>query len=375
VSGLRVQIVDPSAFTPPYDHALAAALARGGARVQLVTSEFAYGSVPAPDGYDVRLPFYRHAVGAPGSRLRRATKLLEHVPDMLRYRRLARGVDVAHFQWLDVQWFDAWLLPRERTVLTAHDLLPREPRPGQVRAQRRLYDAVDAVVVHSEYGRRQLVDGLSLDPAKVHVIRHGAFSHLTRLPREQPLQHDLAAVEEPVVLFFGLLRPYKGIETLLAAWREVRDAELWIVGLPRMPVEPLRALAGPSVRFVSRFVPDAAVPAFFRRADLVVLPYTRTERFDFSGVLATALAFGKPIVVSDIGGLGELAASGAARIVPPDDPGALGQLIVELLQAPHARAELAQAAALAAAGPYSWDAAAQRTLALYESLLSHNPPP
>ena len=372
---IRVQIVDPSAFTPPYDHALAAALALAGARVELVTSEFAYGSVSAADGYEVRRSFYRHAVGAPGSRVRRATKLLEHVPDMLRYRRFARSADIAHFQWLDVQWLDGWLLPRGRTVLTAHDLLPREPRPGQAHAQRRLYEAVDAVVVHSEYGRRQLVDGLSLDPAKVHVIRHGAFVHLTRLPGELPLSHDLAAVELPVVLFFGLLRPYKGIETLLAAWRDVHDAELWIVGRPRMPLEPLRALAGRGVRFVSRFVPDAELAAFFRRADVVVLPYTRTERFDFSGVLATALAFGKPTVLSDIGGFGELAATGAARLVPPEDPGALAGAISDLLRDSHARAELAQAAARAAAGPYSWEAAAERTLALYRSLVSHNPPP
>ena len=222
---------------------------------------------------------------------------------MLRYRRTAGAADVVHFQWLDVQWLDGFLLPRRPLVLTAHDLLPREPRPGQARAQRRLYDRVDAIVVHSEYGRRQLIDGLGLDPAKVHVIHHGAFDHLTRLESERPLPAELERAEGPVVLFFGLLRPYKGIEVLLEAWRGIEGAELWIVGRPRMPLAPLRAIAGDSVRFVRRFVADAEVPAFFRRADIVVLPYSRTERFDQSGVLATALAFGKPIVLSDIGSL------------------------------------------------------------------------
>jgi glycosyltransferase involved in cell wall biosynthesis len=375
VNGIRVEIVDPSAFTPPYDHALAAALARAGADVTLVTSEFAYGSTPPPDGYDVRLGFYRHARGTAGSRLRRATKLTQHVPDMLSYRRRATHVDVAHFQWLDVQWLDGWLLPRRPTVLTAHDLLPREPRPGQTRAQRRLYDAVDAVVVHSEYGRRQLVDGLALDAAKVHVIHHGAFDHLVRPRDEQPLPDDLARVEQPVVLFFGLLRPYKGIDSLLTAWRDVRDAELWIVGQPRIALEPLRSLAGPGVRFMPRFVADAELGAYFRRADVVVLPYTRTERFDFSGVLATALAFGKPTVLSDVGGFGEVAATGAARLVPPDDAPALAAAINDLVQDESARAKLAAAAARAAAGSYSWDVAAARTVALYGSLVGHNPPP
>ena len=87
---MRIQLVDPSAFTPPYDHALAAALARAGADVELVTSHFLYGPVPSPDGYEVTEHFYRRSarrgLGAPG---RVALKLAEHVPDMRRYRRVA----------------------------------------------------------------------------------------------------------------------------------------------------------------------------------------------------------------------------------------------------------------------------------------------
>ena len=173
------------------------------------------------------------------------------VPDMVRYRREAGAADVVHFQWLPVQALDAHLLPRRPVVLTAHDLLPREPRPGQVGAQRRLYDAVDALVVHSEYGRGQLVSELGIEPAKVHVVHHGAFSHLLEQPHEAPLLQDLAEVKGPVVLFFGLLRPYKGIEVLLDAWRGLVGAELWIVGRPRMPVEPLRGKAPPGVRHTS----------------------------------------------------------------------------------------------------------------------------
>src|SRR6266511_4239359 len=87
-SPLSVQLVDPSAFTPPYDHALAGALARAGVRVELVTSRFAYGEVPRAEGYAVDERFYRWApggLGGPGSRVRRAAKLAQHVPDMLRW--------------------------------------------------------------------------------------------------------------------------------------------------------------------------------------------------------------------------------------------------------------------------------------------------
>ena len=288
---------------------------------------------------------------------------------MLRYRDVARSADVVHFQWLAVQAVDRWLLPRRPTVLTAHDLLPREPRPGQAYAQRRLYEAVDAVVVHSRYGRDQLVGRLGVDASKVRVIPHGAFKHLTTQPGELPLPDELRAVESPVVLFFGLLRPYKGLDVLLDAWRGIDDAELWIVGRPRMSIEPLRARAPANVRFVPRYVSDAELPAFFRRADVVVLPYSRTERFDQSGVLATALAFGKPTVVSDVGGFGEVAAAGAARLVPPNDPGALHDALERLLADPQEREGLAWGALAAASGPYSWQEAAGQTLALYRELV------
>src|SRR6185436_2289372 len=173
-SPLKVEMDDPSAFTPPYDHALCAALARAGADVELATSRFAYGAVPRAEGYAVREAFYRRAPGGPGSRLRRAAKLAQHVPDMLRFAasRGVRDADVVHFQWLTVQPLDVRLLPRSGPlVLTAHDVLPREPRPGQLRAQRRLYDRVDAVVVHSEHGAERLRDELGIDPGRVHALR------------------------------------------------------------------------------------------------------------------------------------------------------------------------------------------------------------
>jgi glycosyltransferase involved in cell wall biosynthesis len=368
---MRAHVVDPSAFTPPYDHALCAALAAAevGMEVELITSHFAYGAVAQPDGYAVRELFYRRAVGPPGSPARLASKLVEHVPDMLRYRTVAREADVVHFQWLAVQAIDRWLLPGRPTVLTAHDLLPREPRPGQGWAQRRLYGAVDAVVAHSSYGRELLVSELGVDPGKVRVIHHGAFRHLTLQEREVPLPAELAGVRGPVVLFFGLLRPYKGVETLLEAWRGVSGAELWIVGRPRMPLEPLRAEAGPGVKFIPRFVSDAELPAFFRRADIVVLPYARTERLDWSGVLATALAFGRPTVVSDVGGFAELASVGAVRLVSPGDPDALRAALIGLLADSQEREGLAWGALTAARGAYSWEAAARETLALYRDLV------
>jgi glycosyltransferase involved in cell wall biosynthesis len=371
---MKVQLVDPSAFTPPYDRALAAALAARGAEVELLTSRFLYGPVPEPRGYAVRECFYRRTTArgldAGG---RRAFKAAEHLPDMLRLRHRL-DADVAHYQWLTMPAIDARLLPSRRPrVMTAHYVLPPEASHRQVAVARRAFGAMDAVIAHSEHGAHSLRERVGLDPARVHVIPHGAFDYLTELPEEKPLPPELEGAEGPVILFFGLLRPYKGLELLLDAFAEVEGAELWIVGNPRMEVEPLcrAAAAAPGrARFVTRFVDDAEIPAIFRAADLLVLPYLDAEH---SGVLYTGLAFGKPLLLSEVGGFPEVAATGAARLVSPGDVDALAAALNELVADDGARGRLAAAARAAAAGPYSWDEAARQTLALYEDLLASTP--
>jgi glycosyltransferase involved in cell wall biosynthesis len=374
IAPMKVQLVDPSAFTPPYDRALAAALARAGAEVELLTSRFLYGPVPEPDGYRVRESFYRRtAARGLDARGRRAFKAAEHLPDMLRLRR-AVDADVVHYQWLTAPALDRHLLPPHRPrAMTAHYILPPQPSRRQVGAARRLYERMDVVVAHSEHGAARLRDEVGLDPAGVRVIPHGAFDYLTRLPQEKPLPAELEGAEGPVILFFGLLRPYKGLDTLLGAFREVAGAEIWIVGNPPKDVEPLRRLSAEAprpVRFLTRFVEDAEIPPIFRRADLVVLPYRDAEH---SGVLYTGLAFGKPLVLSAVGGFREVAATGAARLVQPEDPAGLAQALQELVTDADARKRLAQAAAEAATGPYSWDAVATQTLTLYDELRSGAP--
>ena len=316
---MRVQVVDPAAYTPPYDHALAGALARAGAEVELVTCRFPYGPVPARAGLRGDEFFYRRSSRAgdrrpPAPRCGRPSTC----PDMLRYRRHARGGR-----------------RRPLPVAARSRARPAAARPRRTRASSRCTGASPSPAAAS----RGTLRGCSRDgrrrrplrarraaagarvrrrPGRVEVIPHGAFDYLTRQQDEVPLPEELAAVEGPVILAFGLIRPYKGTDVLLEAFARVEGAELWIVGMPRMPMEPLRELAERApgrVRFIDRFVTDPEIPAFMRRADVVVLPYRNIEQ---SGVLYTALAFGRPLVLSDVGGFPEVAgpgrrAAGAAR--------------------------------------------------------------
>src|SRR5215210_9021254 len=359
---VRVHLIDPSGDVIPYDHALADALARRGLDVELVTSRFVHGPPPVPLGYSVSESFYRLAtrLGERAPRRRRAVKLAEHVPDMLRYRRRAAAADVRHFQWLPVERIDSLLLPAARPrVLTMHNVIRREA------VDVRLAQKMDAVIVHTRHGAELLGAG-----ERVHVIPHGAFEHLTHQRHERPLPAELAAVEGPVVLYFGVVRPYKGVDVLVEAFRQVEDAELWVVGRPlEVSVEHLRRLAPPGrVRFVDRYVSDAELPALFRRAEVLVLPHLNV---DVSGVLFAGLAFGKAMVLSDVGGFHEVVEDhGAGVLVPPGNPEALAAAIGRLLDDPGERRALEERAAAAAAGPFPWDRIAEQTAKLYEQVSS-----
>src|SRR5262245_27328407 len=143
---MRVHLVDPAAYTPPYDHALAGALARAGATVELITSHFPHGPVPREDGYEVREVFYkRGSRDGVGPRVRRAIRSAEHLPDMLRYRRQAERADVVHYQWLPIPALDRRLLVRGRPrVYTMHWRLP-EAESRIARTLTRLLAEMDAV--------------------------------------------------------------------------------------------------------------------------------------------------------------------------------------------------------------------------------------
>ena len=329
-----------------------------------------------PEGYRVDESFYpRSSRMASGSLGRRALGLAEHVPSMLRARRHAAGADVVHYQWMTLPAIDAHLLPdAPAKVWTTHGFLRASDSggPAGLGSSLKALERMDAVVALSHYGAASLAKA-GVPREKIEVIPHGAFDYLTRLP-ERPLPPELEGAEGPVILFFGLIRPYKGADVLLRAAAELQgdDAEVWIAGRPLgVDMDELRQLAaaaGRRVRFVDRFVSDSEVPALMRRADVVVLPYLDAEQ---SGVLYTALAFGKAIVATDVGGFGEVAEAGEGetiRLVPPGDHSALAEALGTVLSDPGERARLEAAARAAADGPYSWDAIAARTIALYERL-------
>ena len=348
---MRVVLADPPAFTPPYDHELAAALARAGADVELVTSRFRFGAVPDPDGYDRLETFYPLSSRMfRRSRVRLPLKVLEHPLGLAALRR--RPADVMHVQWIAAPELDLrFFRPRVPAVFTAHDVLPR--RTAHKRdLWRRLLARFDRVVAHSEHGRATLAD-LGVDAA---VIPHPVF------PSEPERRDDGATV-----LSFGVIRPYKGLRDAIDAVRRVGDARLIVAGDPVEPVAPYQAAArGLDVDWRLGFLTRDDVDRAFGDATVAVFPY-RPE-LDQSGALLHSLGAGVPVVAYDVGGIAEpVRRFGAGRVVPAGDVDALAGALRELLSDRDAL-EQARAGARRARAELTWDSAAAAHLALYEEI-------
>jgi glycosyltransferase involved in cell wall biosynthesis len=350
---MRVLLADPPAFTPPYDHALASALARAGADVELVTSPFRFGEAPAPDGYRRTELFYPVSSRLfRRSRLRIPVKLIEHPLGLARLRW--RSADVVHLQWLAAPELDDRLLrARAPLVFTAHDVLPRRTAAKRDLWQR-LFGRFARIVVHSERARGQLAH--LVDPERLRVIPHPVFP-------SDPERRD----DGRTLLSLGIIREYKGLGDAIEATKRIDGARLLVAGDPLESVEGYRADAGDRAEWRLGYLPDDEIDRALGDSTVALFPY-RPE-IDQSGALLRALGAGVPVVAYDVGGLGEpVRRFGAGRVVPAGDVAALTEAVRGLLDDPQ-QLERAQAGANRARQELTWDAAARAHLELYRELL------
>ena len=312
-----------------------------------MTSRFRFADLPQPAGYRRSEVFYPLSSRAfRRSRLRVPVKALEHPLGMLRLAR--RPADVVHVQWLSVPQADERLLRlRAPSVFTAHDVLPRRTA-AKLDLWRRLLARFDRVVAHSERGRETLA-GLGVDARVI------------------PLPISPTDVERAddgqTLLFFGVIRPYKGLPDALEVVRRITDARLLVAG---DPAGPLDRNGSERVEWRLGYLPDTEVNRALGEGTVALFPY-RPE-LDQSAALAKALGAGVPAVCYDVGGIAEpVKRFGAGRAVPPGDVDALTEAARELLHDRDAL-ERARDGARRAREALTWEASARAHLELYDEL-------
>jgi glycosyltransferase involved in cell wall biosynthesis len=383
----RVFMMDLWAIVPYYTAYLSKALLQEG--VDLQVGSISYYLDPgcfASRGIRVD-PGLMDVVGK--YRLPRLPRRLLKFPEAmvnlaaLAVRFLFSPPDVVHVQYLPMlKWrvpIDLWFLRYCRRrgakiVLTVHDLLPHDTGERYKATFAGLYGMVDAMICHSDSIRTRLGDEFSVPAEKVSVIPHGPFFYdLPAVGAEEALQSFALDRDELIVLWQGIIFPYKGIDLLLTAWQQV-EARVGTgclvvagTGAPEL-LEEIRgqvaALGLKRVKLHFRFISTEELVALYRAADVVVYPY---RAITTSGALATGLALGKTIVASDLPVFRELLTDGEnALLVAPLDTDALGGALVRLLQDAALRERLAGQVRAMEFGDASWLSIAEKTVDVYE---------
>ena len=282
---------------------------------------------------------------------RRMLKLLESILNLsaLTVRFLVSPPDVIHVQYLPMLlsrlpldlWFVEFCRRRgSKIVLTVHDLLPHDTGEAYKQTFRDLYRMVDGIICHSDNIRTRLETEFSVPEEKIAVIPHGPFFYdLPATTSEQTLRSFDLEPGNLLVLWQGIIFPYKGIDLLLNAWQQVEanndNAGLLIVGtgspeLLEQIREQISRLGLKRVKLHLRFISTEELVALYRAADIVVYPY---RAITTSGALATGLALGKTIVASDLPVFRELLIDREnALLVDPQNSSELAVALTELSQ-------------------------------------------
>ena len=259
-----------------------------------------------------------------------------------------------------------------RVVLVCDNLVPHEHRPFDGALTRWMLRNSDGYLAMSGSVERDL-DRLKPGAPRRRVT-HPFYAQFDRgrFTRTSAREKLGLAPDAEVAVFFGYVRRYKGLDTLLDAWagvRRERPATLVVAGDFYEDAAPYRRLAAAAggeaaVRMMEGYLPDDEVEALFRAADVAILPYRSATQ---SGVTHVAYALGVPVITTDVGGLAETVKPGVTGlVVPPEDPVALTRAIVRFFADGMGPAMRQGVAALRHA--HSWEALAASTVELLDEL-------
>ena len=298
------------------------------------------------------------------------------------YAGFFTNADLLHAQWWSLPLWLIYVvicagfkLRGKPVVFTVHNVLSHEGSYAFYKASDLLFKFSDHFIVHTNRNKEQLIRYYQIHPDKISLIPHGTLDfYVNSNANREDIRKEMGFTpEEKVILIFGAIRAYKGIDTAFAAFSEVLkkipEARLLIAGKlweDWKPYEQFAKTIGIDEHLSSylNYIPSNEVYRFFSASDLVVLPY---HQFDSqSGVGTAAISFRKPMIVTNVGGLPELV-SDSRFVVPPKNPTALAQAIINCLK-DSSQLEVMSANTKIVAKKFTWSAIAKKTWAVYQKL-------
>ena len=268
---------------------------------------------------------------------------------------------------------------RRKIVLTCHNIEPHESTIFDKIFTKAVFSKVDHFIVHAEQNRKRLIKNYKISPKRVHTIPHGTFGYFTKWKNEskEELKKRFGfEKKDKIILFFGYIREYKGLRYLLRAMPEIikkePNAKLVIAGELWQDWKTYKKEINPEIKnkikIFPRYILDKDVHKFFDMADIQVLPYYNTEQ-TISGPLLVGLAFHKPIIISNVGGISEFLKDGKnALIIKGGNTKELTEKTIKLLKNKKLQSKL-KIGAKKTDKLFEWKNVADSTFKIYKEIL------
>lgn len=360
---MRVLLIEPSGAggIGHYTHSLVLGLAGAGVECHLLTSN-RFPEIALPDTVKV----YRVFRGMKTNPLALWWRLF----------RLKNQYDLIHWQYTThpdhvltlMKYMPFRSCPNIQTI---HNVLPHEKPEESIPVYEKIYCRMAGLIFHTHYSITEYERVFS------HIANRKTLVPLGELGQVIP-QQGLSPQpgSDSTILFFGNIRPYKGLDVLLQAMplvlAQCPRARLIIAGQALQPWEPYADIInllriGDAVHTRIEYIPDEEIPALFSAASIVAMPY---HSIDQSGVLLLAMALGKAIVATCVGGIPEVIRhEKTGLLVPPDDPPALASSLLRLLNNPLEASGFGLSAKRECEERYNWKTLAAQTKEFYQSVL------
>jgi len=232
------------------------------------------------------------------------------------------------------------------------------------------------VIVHGKK-LSELLEGLGVEPQKIKVLPHGNFSLLrdVRAHEKKTGKSELENFSRNYVLFFGKIKPYKGIETIIRAVpiirKEIENVHIVVAGFGKIDeyVALINEKDRKNFRFLNYYIADEDIPSLLQNAAVIVLPYREASQ---SGVLSLAYTFGKPVIVSSVGSIDEFVDNGITGFIfEPNDHKTLAKFVIRMLKDRKLRKTMELNCYEKAFSDLSWEKIASYTHDMYQETVAH----
>lgn len=262
--------------------------------------------------------------------------------------------------------------PETKIFLTVHNVFPHEPWIFDRALSRWTFKLSDRLLVHAQAMKEDIIRSFREEGKKIAMIPHGICTNGGIRYAQAEARERLGIKQKLVILFFGFVRPYKGLDDLLASFKALANkfdvalviAGEFFAGLTEYRKELERNGIARRTYLFPGYIPYEEVPLFFSAADIVVQPYVRFS--GQSGVTQTAYLHSLPVVATNVGGLSELVLHGKTGLITkPRNPEELTVALEALLEDGDRRLEYGANGRRFLEDHLSWEKVTQRLLEIY----------